>query len=29
VSLPVGAHAELESDASGFSLRLSGYPILS
>jgi muramoyltetrapeptide carboxypeptidase len=29
VSLPVGAHAELESDARGFSLRLSGYPILS
>lgn len=29
VSLPVGAHAELESDARGFALRLSGYPTLS
>jgi len=29
VSLPVGAHADLESDARGFSLRLSAYPILS
>jgi muramoyltetrapeptide carboxypeptidase len=28
VSLPVGAHAALESDARGFLLRLSGYPIL-